>query len=92
MNGRRTGTQAFTLIELLVVISIIALLAAILLLSLSKARELAKAASCLSNLHNIGLGVAMYTTEDKVYPSAYSYIDGDSSAGIAGSSMRIATR
>lgn len=55
---RRRG---FTLIELLVVISIIALLVAILMPGLSKARELARRASCKTNTSNIGKGIAVYT-------------------------------
>ncbi len=63
------------------VVAIIALLAAMLMPSLAKARELAKASACLNNLHNIGLSMAMYTTEYHAYPRAYGYIDGESSSG-----------
>lgn len=52
--------RAFTLIELLVVIAIIAILAALLFPVFSQAKQAAKKAVCLSNLKQMGLGMAMY--------------------------------
>ena len=55
--------HGFTLIELLVVVSIIALLIALLLPALGSARAAGKAAQCMSNLRQLGIGVAMYCTD-----------------------------
>ena len=65
--------RAFTLIEILVVVAVIALLFAILLPTLQKARKQGRMAKCLSNLHQISIALYSYQAEHKGKPPRWPY-------------------
>jgi prepilin-type N-terminal cleavage/methylation domain-containing protein len=64
-SANRSRSGGFTLIELLVVIAIIAILAALLLPALSRAKEESQGAKCISNLKQLAVAWTMYSGDNK---------------------------
>src|SRR5512135_9707 len=69
MKSNFRSAEGFTLIELLVVIAIISLLAALLLPVISQSKRKAQQIQCVSNLHQLGLGLQGFVSANHAYPS-----------------------
>ena len=75
-------TRAFTLLELLVVISVIAILAALLLPSLNRAKAQGQSASCKNHLRQMSIAMRMYADDARFYPWHAYYTNQNLNSGI----------
>src|SRR5690349_10966625 len=67
------GRGGFTVVELLIVIAVLAILAALLLPALAQAKHKALMIKCVSNLHQVGIGLRMYVDDNnETFPPARS--------------------
>src|SRR6187549_3730302 len=79
MRSNLKSRRAFTLIELLVVIAIIAILAAMLLPAVAKAKFKAQRIACVSNLRQNGIGIILWAQEQEgKYPWTVKTAEGGS--------------